>query len=116
MDTTRNGAAKTETITLEQIHERKQLVQAEIELAQLQRQQTYLAHQKKLLESISLFGDGWGNIVDPREVLPDPGFRVTSWVDQPSDRMHGRDWPLWQTEQELGILRQSSYNLCRINS
>jgi hypothetical protein len=107
---TTNGKPKPPPATLEEIQEQRRVVEARLELAKLQRRQ-------RLLESVELFGTGWGSIVNPREILPDPGFqKAWNWVDQADDRKQGRDWPIWYTEQDLGLFRQQSYNLSRTNA
>lgn len=96
--------------SLEEVKNQRALVEARLELAKLRQ-------RERLLENIDLLSGGWGGIVDPRELIPDAGSNARiSWIDQPSDRRMGRDWPIWQTEQDLGLLRQASYNLCRVNA
>src|SRR5262245_66599900 len=76
---------------------------------------------KRLAEMVWPWGaqTGWGYDSDlwlrARFATPnDPQLFIPP--DQPSDRRSGREWPLYQTEQELGRMRMRSKLLAATNA
>ncbi len=122
---------KTLRAKIKAARQRRELRKLELEERMLARQSELLGlHQGKrssdalrqLFEGTDFDGTGlsssWGQFVDPRESFPDSAFSPApyNWISLPSDRQHGRQWPLWININQLGYFRQASRVLCATNA
>jgi predicted double-glycine peptidase len=94
--------------TLEEVREERRLIRARINLARLNR-------EKKILESLSLYGDGWGTYVNLWDRYRDDSERGYTFSSV-NDRRLGRHYPFFSNEQELAMLRAPARILCGTNS
>lgn len=106
-----NGKQPEQPIDLKDIRAQRRLVESKIELERLKQ-------SRAMLEGLFDFGDpdgipGSDTLLRARFVDPDG----TTWLPLSSagDRRHGQQWPIWNTEAQLAILRQSSRILCACN-
>ena len=106
-----NGTLKHEPTTTDELRAETKRLRAEIRYKQAK-------HHAKLTESI--YYDDWQTGQDLWSRIRDRQIDYTNGVamppSQPSDRRHGGNWPLWNTEIELNELRQKSRVASRTNS
>src|SRR5262245_34846953 len=101
-DTQTNGAAKPMPEQLKEARQQRLLLQEKLALKQLEAQARL---QEIAWPWSSQTSWGWDTDLWLRARMGDPtdaGVYVPP--DQPSDRRGGREWPLYQTESELGRL------------
>jgi len=113
-DTQTNGAAKPVREQLKDVRQQRLLLQEKLALKQLEAQARL---QEIAWPWSSQTSWGWDTDLWLRARMGDPtdaGVYVPP--DQPSDRRGGREWPLYQTEMELGRLRMRSKLLVATNA
>src|SRR5258708_19395596 len=85
------------SLTLQEIREHKRLIKAQLELHQLQQ-------ARRVLEASSN-ADYWlSSYVDLLDRYRDGG-RLAYPISQPTDRRYGQNYPFWNTETQLSLLR-----------
>src|SRR5258708_11820895 len=83
--------------TLKEVREQRRLIQAQLELRQLEG-----AHQ--ILEAISnpdYYLTAYSDLLDRYR----DGGRMAYPLTQPTDRRYGQNYPFWNTETDLSLLR-----------
>src|SRR6266404_1647109 len=94
-------------LTLKEIREQKRLIKAQLELHQLQQ-------ARRVLEA-STNADYWlSSYVDLLDRYRDGG-RLAYPISQPTDRRYGQNYPFWNTETQLSLLRAQARLLCTMN-
>jgi capsid protein len=96
-------------LTLDEIRARREVLTANIEFAQMKR-------QEKLFESIAAYNydGGWGSYA-PGPSRETSDGAITYTLSTMQDRFLGANWPFWRTEWDLQRIRALSRILCGSN-
>src|SRR5262249_8001394 len=94
--------------SLKEVREQRRQIQAQLELRQLE-------GARQILEAISnpdYFLVAYGDLLDRYR----DGGRMTYPLTQPTDRRYGQNYPFWNTETDLSILRAQARLLLTMNN
>jgi len=106
MDANPNGHAD-KPLSLKEIREQKRLIRAKLELHQLK-------NAERVLEASANWDYWLSSYVDLLDRYRDGG-RLAYPISQPTDRRYGQNWPFWNTETQLSLLRAQARLLCTMN-
>jgi len=106
MDANSNGSAD-KPLSLREIREQKRLIRAKLELHQLK-------NAERVLEASANWDYWLSSYVDLLDRYRDGG-RLAYPISQPTDRRYGQNWPFWNTETQLSLLRAQARLLCTMN-
>ena len=96
MDVNSNGHVD-KPLSLKEIREQKRLIRAKLELHQLK-------NAERVLEASANWDYWLSSYVDLLDRYRDGG-RLAYPISQPTDRRYGQNWPFWNTETQLSLLR-----------
>ncbi|HLN30408.1 MAG TPA: phage portal protein [Gemmataceae bacterium] len=106
MDANANGR-EDKLLSLKEIREQKRLIRAKLELHQLK-------NAERVLEASANWDYWLSSYVDLLDRYRDGG-RLAYPIGQPTDRRYGQNWPFWNTETQLSLLRAQARLLCTMN-
>lgn len=109
-----NGTANARR-PLKELKEERARLKLENEIAQERGRQAILAKHSKFLESIWR-NDAWEDDFDRERLLDVRRSTLNVVPSMPTDRQAGKNFPIWETQQDLDRLRQQSRIVTTLNA